>query len=203
MLNMISCIVLAAGLSTRFGSSKALAPFGNTTAITYLLRKLCASQISDIVIVLGNDKDSILPHIFKHKSIRIVYNNDYKLGQTSSVQTGLKKISSKAKGFMILPVDCPFVQIETINNLIKYFTKNQPDILIPAYNGRKGHPPVFHNELRNAILKLPHTKGLNAITQNSIYTVETLNFPDSGITQTFNTPEELNQILKSQDCSVI
>jgi CTP:molybdopterin cytidylyltransferase MocA len=199
---MISCIVLSAGLSSRFKSPKALALIENIPAITYLLGKLCVSQISDIVIVLGKDKESILPHIFKHKLIRVVYNNDYKLGQTSSVQTGLKKLSSSTKGFTILPIDCPFVKTETINSLIAYFKKNYPDILIPTYNGLKGHPPMFRSELKKEILKIPHTKGLNSITQNSIYKMETLDLPDPGITQTFNTPEELSRILKSKDCSI-
>jgi molybdenum cofactor cytidylyltransferase len=193
---MISCIVLSAGLSSRFKSPKALALIENIPAITYLLKKLCVSQISDIVIVLGDNKEAILPHLFKHKVIRVVYNNDYKLGQTSSVQAGLKKLSSSAKGFMILPIDCPFVKTETINNLIAHFTKNQPDILIPTHTGLRGHPPTFRNELKVEILKLPQTKGLNTITQNSIYKMETLDLPDPGITQTFNTPAELNRILK-------
>ena len=198
---MTSCIVLSAGLSSRFKSPKALALIKNMYAITYLLEKLCLSQISDIVIVLGDNKEAILPHIFKHKLIRVVYNNDYKLGQTSSVQTGLRKLSPSAKGFMILPIDCPFVKTETINNLITYFTKNKPDILIPTHNGFKGHPPMFRNKLKKEILNIPHTKGLNTVTQNPIYRLETLDLPDPGITQTFNTPEELNRILKSKDCN--
>lgn len=196
---MISCILLSAGLSSRFKSPKALALIENTPAITYLLDKLCLSQISDIVIVLGDNKETILPHIFKHKLIRVVYNNDYKLGQTSSVQTGLKEISPEANGFMILPIDCPFVKTETIDKLIAYFTKNQPDILIPKYNAFKGHPPLFRNKFKKEILNIPHTKGLNSITQNSIYKMETLDLPDPGIIQTFNTPDELERILKSND----
>lgn len=196
---MISCIVLSAGLSSRFQSPKALASIAHTPAIVYLLKNLCASQVSEIVVVLGASNDLISPIIFKHKLIQVVYNNDYKFGQTSSVQTGLKKLTHPSVGFMILPVDCPFIQTKTVNTLIAYFLRNKPDILIPKYQNFKGHPPIFKNELGNEILKLDPSKGLNTITQNPIHRLETLDLDDPGITQTFNTPEELEQILKTRD----
>jgi molybdenum cofactor cytidylyltransferase len=199
---MISCILLAAGLSSRFGSPKALAPIANSPAIVFLLKKLCASRIDEIIIVLGADQDAIEPHLFKHKLIRIVHNNDYKFGQTSSVQTGLKSISAEAEAFMTLPVDCPFVQTRTIDKLINQFTKTHPRILIPAFNSQKGHPPLFHISLKEDILKLKPAQGLNEIIHNPTHQTEILDLPDMGIVQTFNTPDELARILNSTDFKI-
>lgn len=200
---MISCIVLAAGLSERFGSPKAMARIADSPAIVFLLKKLCASRIGEIIVVLGANQDQIEPHLFKHKIIQIVHNNDYKLGQTSSVQTGLKASSSSAEAFMTLPVDCPFVKTETINRLIDYFLSEHPAITIPTYGKRKGHPPVFHKELKTNILKLAHDQGLNQIIHNPANKVHTLDLNDPGITQTFNTPDELARIIHSEDFKII
>lgn len=196
---MISCIILAAGLSSRFGSPKALATINESPAITFLLKNICSSRIDEIIVVLGSDSDAIEPHLFKHKLIRVVYNNDYKFGQTSSVQTGLKALSSHTDAFMILPVDCSFIQTKTIDKLIEHYIRNHPQILIPAFNLKKGHPPVFKQELKENILKLSYAEGLNKITQNPAYSTETLELPDPGIIQTFNTPDELARILDSSD----
>ncbi len=198
-VEMISCIILAAGLSSRFGSPKALATIKDTPAIAFLLKKICASRIDEIIVVLGADTDAIQPHLFKHTLIRVVHNNDYNFGQISSVQTGLKALSSHTDAFMILPVDCSFIQTKTIDKLIEHYKRNHPQILIPAFNLKKGHPPVFEQELKEHIIKLTYAEGLNKITQNPVYSTETLELPDPGITQTFNTPDELARILNSSD----
>ena len=192
-------MLFRSGLSSRFGSPKALATIADTPAIAFLLKKLCASQVAEIIIVLGAESALIELSIFKHKIIRVAHNNDYKLGRTSSVQTGLRAASATARGFMLLPVDCPFVSMRTIDRLIERFMNAQPMLLIPTHQGRKGHPPIFRSDVKNDILKLKSSQGLNEITNNPVYMAETLELPDFGITQTFNTPDELARILRSKD----
>ena len=193
---MISCILLSAGLSQRFGSSKALAKFNsNQTIIRYLLEKLTSCLFLEIVVVLGHDKEAIMHDVFKHNLIHLVYNKDYKLGQTSSVIEGLKNCSKKSTGFLILPIDCPFVTPETIINLIKSFEESKPDILIPSYNERRGHPPIFNNKIKELILKMPLSQGINTLLNDPFNITLNITTSDPGVTQSFNTPEELKSIL--------
>lgn len=194
---MVSGIVLAAGLSTRFGSPKALADIQGKPAVTFLLEKLIQSRISEIIVVTGAHQEKIQPLIFKHTMIRVVYNKHYKFGQTSSVQTGLNSLSGPSTGFMLLPADCPFVKVSTIDTLINDFTKNKPAILIPTFENRKGHPPVIDIKFKEQIQNLDHSQGINSILQSHTEEIRTLEIQDAGIRQTFNTPEELSRIIKS------
>src|SRR3990167_701833 len=107
---MISCIVLSAGQNSRFGSPKALAKFKGRTVIEHLQIVLIASDLDEIIIVLGAFVNDIKPYLLKHKKIKVVYNKDYNLGQTSSFQTGLKVMDQQSQGVMLLPVDFPLVQ---------------------------------------------------------------------------------------------
>ena len=193
---MISAIVLAAGSSTRFGSPKALAQIHNKPAIVLLLKKLIQSKVSEILVVVGADQEKIEPVIFKHTMIQVVYNKHYKFGQTSSAQTGLNLLSAQSRGFILLPVDCPFIKTSTIDILIDHFTKNRPAILIPAFEGRKGHPPVLDIKFKELLLKLDHSQGINSIFQTHAKDIQSLEVNDPGVKQTFNTPDELAQIIK-------
>ena len=196
---MISGIVLAAGLSSRFGSPKTLADIHGNSVITFLLKKVVQTKLSEIIVVLGANKEKIQPSIFKHTMIQIVYNKHYKFGQTSSVQTGLKSASSQSSGFMLLPVDCPFVKVSTVDTLINHFMTLQPPIIIPTFENRKGHPPVINKKFKEQIQELDHSQGINSIFPIHTNEIQTLEIQDPGIRQTFNTLEELSRIITTID----
>ena len=101
---MITCILLSAGLSERFGSPKALACLSDSTVIEHLQNTLLQSCCDKIIVVLGAHASLIQPFIFIHSRIRVVYNKDYYFGQTSSLQAGWRQagISLKALCFCLL-----------------------------------------------------------------------------------------------------
>ena len=191
---MISCIVLSAGLSSRFGSPKALALINGQTIIERAQQMLVRSNINNIIIILGAEFERIKPYILKHKKVKVVYNKDYNFGQTSSFQSGLQSLDKDSKGIMLLPIDFPSVKTETINSLIKEFYLKVPKILIPQYQFRKGHPPIFDASLKKNFLNLQDDKGLNTVQRQhkkDIFLVETI---DPGVIETFNTGQELDKI---------
>jgi len=194
MLHMINCLLLSAGLSERFGSPKALAPIAGKTAIEQVQLALLQSSCAKIIIVLGAHADKIHPYIFIHNRIYVVYNKNYYFGQTSSVQVGLKQ-AENSNGIMLWPVDCPFIQSSTVDQAIDQFEKNGPDILIPTYQGKKGHPPIFNQRLKTKILDLPTGSGLNSIF--TAHPPQTIEINDSGIIKSFNTPEEFKKLINN------
>ena len=118
---MISCVLLSAGLSSRFGSPKALAKISGKTLIERLQKTLLGSFVDEVVIVLGAYAEQIQPFILNHKKVKVVYNKDYNLGQTSSFKAGVNEISSTSDGIMLYPVDYPFVGKDTLMYLIDSF----------------------------------------------------------------------------------
>ena len=190
---MISCVLLTAGESLRFGSPKALADINHLKAIEFLQQKLIESLTDEIIVVTGAHETLIKPYVFNHSKVRLVHNKDYKIGQTSSFQTALRSVDQNSSGFMLLPIDCPFVSTKTINDLRSTFQQKNPAILMPSYQGKHGHPPVFHQRIKKDILNLSTDKGLNSLFTQ--YQAQILELDDPGIIQTFNTKEELEKIL--------
>jgi len=60
MFLQVSAILLAAGSSRRMGRIKQLLPLGNKPVISHCLDTLIASEINDIVVVLGQHRAEIL-----------------------------------------------------------------------------------------------------------------------------------------------
>ncbi len=194
---MISCILLSAGLSSRFGGPKALARLDQTPVIEHLQNVLISSNIFEIIVVLGASSEKIKPHLLNHKKIICVRNKNYHLGQSSSFKIGLENVSQKSLGLALLPVDYPLVKTETINNLSDYFLKHKPSILIPTYQDQKGHPPIFHANLTKKLLDLANSTGLNVFEEEM--KSKTVLYPvnDPGVILTFNTPLEFEELKKN------
>lgn len=191
---MIACLLLSAGLSQRFGSPKALAKLNGETVVVYLQKFLLDAGLHEIIVVLGADAKDIKPCLLKHKYIRFVYNKDYNLGQTCSFKFGLRHIGPGSQGVLLLPIDYPWIQRETLQLLYRVFVKEKPAVLIPTFHGQKGHPPIFAAHLKTEFLKLDNALGINTLAHR--HQKETLLLPveDPGIITTFNTQEEFDTI---------
>jgi CTP:molybdopterin cytidylyltransferase MocA len=192
---MVTCVLLSAGLSERFGSPKALAIIDDSTVIQHIQKTLLQSPCDEIVVVLGAHARQIHPSIFIHKRIRVVYNKDYNFGQITSVKAGWREADNSSTGVMFLPVDCPLVQASSISMIVDHFKKHDPDILVPSYKDKKGHPPIFHQRLKSKVLGLPIDQGLNSLYAD--HPPQTIEINDPGIVKSFNTPEELEAIKNS------
>jgi len=191
---MVTCILLAAGSSVRFGSPKALAQMRDGTVIQHVQNTLLQSSCEKIIVVLGGHAHQIMPAIFIQDRIRVVYNKHHNLGQMSSVKEGWRQAEENSEAVLFLPVDCPLIEASSIDAVIKHFKNTSPDILIPTYKGRKGHPPIFSQRLKSKALNIPQDLGLNSLFTE--HPPQTLEVDDPGIVKSFNTPQELQDILK-------
>jgi len=191
---MISCILLTAGLSSRFHSPKALAKINGHTVVEHIVNTLLSTQLNEIIIVTGAYEAEIKPFLLNHKAIKVVHNKDYKFGQTSSFKVGVNAVSDESEGIVLLPVDYPLVQSSTIDEMIGLFQSSQSKIVIPTYVGKKGHPPLFSISIKDDMSSLDNDLGINTLQQR--YSSQTTFHPvsDPGVIQSFNTEEEWERI---------
>ena len=191
---MISCILLSAGYSSRFGSPKALAKINERTVMDHLLTNLIATKIGEIIVVVGAQAEEIKSHILNHKKVKVVYNKDYNLGQTSSFKAGVQSVNQQSSGIMLLPIDFPLIRRETFDKIIDQFSAKHPTILMPTYQNKKGHPPVFNISLRKSFLEMDNLVGVNSFEQQLGSAIELFLVEDPAVVATFNTPGELDRL---------
>jgi len=194
MSYMLSCILLTAGQSQRYGSPKALAEIDGKTLIELHQQRLINTHILEVIVVTGSHATEITPFLFNHKHINVVYNKDHNFGQTSSFKAGLKLVSVESEGAFLLPVDYPFIKESSFVSIQEQFVKLQSPIIIPTFQGVKGHPPLFSRHLFEEILSLDNTQGLNSIAKKHKEDTFLLEVDDPGVTQTFNTVEEFENL---------
>lgn len=154
----VSAILLAAGESKRMGVPKLLMPLGKSTILEQTIDNLLNSAVSDVIIVLGHKAEEVRQKIAA-KPVKIVLNPDYQEGMSTSIIAGLSHISSKAEAVMLLLADQPFVDSRTINKLIEQFYASDKGIVVPVYQGKRGHPVIFAIKYKVELLGLKGDVG--------------------------------------------
>ena len=141
---MIKAILLAAGKSKRLkDENKLIKKFKKKSLINYVLSSLIKSKVNKIIIVLGYQNNELKKIIKKNKKNIFVMNQNFKSGMSTSIKVGLKKISKKEKGFMIVQSDMPFVKSSDINKIYNSIKKGKFLVHALKFKNRVGNPIGF------------------------------------------------------------
>ena len=165
---MISAILLAAGQSKRMqGQNKLLKKYKKKYLINHILNTLVKSKVKNIFLVLGFQNLKIRNIIIKNMKIKCIYNKKYKSGLSSSIQTGLKKISKKNIGFLIVHADMPLVSKRIINVLCSAVKNKNKEIFVPVYKKKFGNPLAFRYSMIKFLKKIKGDKGAKKIIKTN------------------------------------
>ena len=141
---MIKAILLAAGRSKRLGiENKLLKIYKKKPLITFSLESLNKSKVNKIIIVLGFQNKEVKKVIKKNKKIIFITNKNYKKGMASSIKNGLKKVSKKDKGFIIVQSDMPFIKTTDVNKIYDSIKKNKDLVHALKFKNKVGNPIGF------------------------------------------------------------
>ena len=154
---MIKAILLAAGQSKRIKSeNKLIKRFKNKPLITHSLQALYKSKIDKIIIVLGYQHKEVKKVIKSNKKNIFVLNKKFRLGISSSINIGLKKVSKKDKGFIIVQSDMPFIKTSDINKIYNSISKKRHLVHALKFKNKIGNPIGFDSSV---LTKFKRMKG--------------------------------------------
>ncbi len=199
----VAAIVLAAGLSRRMGKqNKLLLTVGKQTLIEKIVDKVTASNVQEILVVLGHEAAKI-HRTLRNKSIKMVKNPLYQLGMTTSIQAGVQATLEETKGYMILLGDLAKIETQDLNLLIATFEtqieKNPQVIVLPIFEEKKGNPVIFSNHYRAAILQHKDMNGCKGIVQAHSDKVIKIEMPDNHVVSDIDTPDDYQAILEEKE----
>jgi molybdenum cofactor cytidylyltransferase len=171
------------------GRSKALLPFRGSCFLTHVLTEASRSNLTDVKVVLGHHAEAILQALPEIKP-KAVVNPDYESGQLSSLQCGLKHLSSAGlDGVMVFLIDHPLIHRGLVNQLIETFSRNDVLIVIPSFEHRRGHPMIFGTELFSELLEAPLDQGAVSVVRKHPREILHLEVDEPGVLVDIDTPE--------------
>lgn len=192
---MISSIILAAGLSTRMGTPKALLDWGGVPLLRYQIDQLREAGVDEVIVVLGHRADDVARQI-RHSPCRIMLNPRYHMGRAGALRIGAKAVNRDAECIVILNVDQPRPAAFIRGILDAHRAGNDP-ITRPVFDGKGGHPVVTAGSLRPELMEATDDeKGLRGVLAR--HAGETRSVESSALCRLdLNTPEDYAAALDS------
>ena len=152
---MIKAILLAAGESKRLKKeNKLIKIYKKKSLINHAIESLIKSKVNKIIIVIGYESEKLKKIIAKNKKIKFIKNSKYSKGISSSIKVGLKKISKKDKGFIIVQSDMPFIKSSILNRIHNSISKKKYLVHVLRYKKKLGTPIGFDISTLNKFKKI-------------------------------------------------
>jgi CTP:molybdopterin cytidylyltransferase MocA len=173
------------------GRPKALLDIGGRAALDCVLDTVAAAGLGKAVVVLGSDADAVEKGIGAGRAT-VVRNADWAKGMTSSVQAALRVLPPGAEGFLVWPVDLPFVRAETVAELGMRFwilRQNRRTPIVLPKAGRRGHPVLFDRAYAAELLALKAEEAPRAVVERHPEQVEEIPAGEETV-RDLDTPED-------------
>ncbi len=187
----IAGLVLAAGASRRMGTDKALLRFRGRTFLEAILATLEEAGVERRAVVLGHHAEQIQAAT-NLANVQVVVNPHYALGQTSSLQAGLRALEEPGLEAVVLGlVDHPAVSASTVRQLMTVYRNLRPAVAVPIYRGQRGHPVVLDRALFHPLMALSAEEGANTVIRQFGDRTQPVVVDDPGVTLDIDDPEAL------------
>ncbi len=200
-----SAILLAAGVSRRMGTLKALLDWGGRFLIIHQIVALREAGADEVVVVLGHRADELQARIGVNSDVyalgnaRCVLNPDYAEGKTTSIKTGLRALSAiedPAGVILFLNVDQPRSAATVGQVLQAHRDGNGALITIPTCHGKGGHPIAVSRALYDEMLDITEAaQGMRAVTERHKAETQRVELGAPELLWDVNTPEQYQAAL--------
>jgi molybdenum cofactor cytidylyltransferase len=170
------------------GSPKPLLRYGEKTfldTLTALLGRHCGP----VIVVLGANAEEIRGAAAPGATF--VFNADYALGMTTSLQCGLRAVPPDSDGVLLTLVDHPAASPATVAALLAGHAARDSQLLrVPRYRAKRGHPIWFSRELIPEFLALPPGGVARDVVARHVDRTGYLDLDDPGIVADIDSPED-------------
>ena len=172
------------------GRPKALLPLRGKTFLENILEVIGATSIEHTVVVVGHHREEIEKCVMP--PVHVIFNPDYEQGMITSFQAGIRALPGQTSAALLFLVDHPLVDRTTIELLI---AKSVPDrIVLPVYQGRRGHPVLFGSDILQEILALPAFQGANIVVRKDPNRIVQVSVDAPGILVDVDTPDDFQRL---------
>jgi len=191
-------ILLAAGLSVRFGGAKLLAPLpaeshgvaAGTPLGVAACRHLVAAVTSVVAVV--RPRDPVLARQLRGAGARVVECQRASEGMGASLACGVAA-APEAEGWVVALADMPWLAPATIVSVADALVTGA-DLAAPIIAGRRAHPVGFSRRHFAALVALTGDSGAKTLVASNRKSMRLLATDDEGARRDVDTVLDLSQL---------
>jgi molybdenum cofactor cytidylyltransferase len=169
----IAALVLAAGKSTRFGSTKMIAPVDGRPMVQHALftaQEVCKGSVN---LVVGHDRSAIV-NAAAGLADKTVVNESFAQGIGTSIAAGVRACRNHSDAILILLGDQALITGDHLLHLIDAWSGVDTDIVASAFDDVRGPPILFPSKCFDDLVKLEGDDGAKIVMENTKYQLRTV-----------------------------
>lgn len=170
------------------GSPKALLEYHGRPFLEHLLDVTKHPRIGVRRVVLGAHAEPI-GKVVSLNPEEVVINEDWQKGQLSSIQAALRSLPAGTDGALICPVDHPLISASLVDGLVEQFYATQALVVLPVFEGRRGHPVIFATPLYEELQRAPADLGARSVVWAHKNETSEYITPEEGCVVNLNDPD--------------
>ncbi len=188
---MTAAVLLAAGGARRMGGpNKLLLPVGGVPLVVRAIRPLLEAGLSPVIVVLGRDADR-MAETLEALPVQTVRNPHWEQGMGTSLARGVAALGREAEMVAVSLGDLFSLRTATVIDLVTAFEATSRGIVIPVFQGHRGHPVLFDVvRYRDRLLALSGDEGARAVVAGASEDVLEVAVEDPGVCRDLDTPAE-------------
>lgn len=149
----IGCVVMASGLSARYGKNKLLEDLGGRTVIVHTVQNLAVAGLVPLVVTRS---DAVAALIDRAGVACVVHDGPLK---SDTMRTGVEALPRDAAGFLFMPADQPLALPDSLRRLAVWFLENPTCAVRLGHGDTPGSPVLFPAACRDALLAYRGDRG--------------------------------------------
>ncbi len=196
---MIFSLVPAAGKSSRMGRPKLLLPLGGRTVLEQVLACLKSAGVERTLVVVGPHVPELIP-LAEASGADVLALAEETPDMRATVEKGLTWLEDRyhlgdADDWLLLPADHPTLDATIVRQVLAArATLPAGHIIVPTYQGQRGHPTLIGWRHVPGIRALPSGEGLNAYLRRQTAVTVELAFDSAEVLFDLDTPEDYKRL---------
>jgi molybdenum cofactor cytidylyltransferase len=176
----IAAILLAAGSSTRLGTSKQLLSYGGRSLLRHVAETALASSVTEVHVVVGFEAERMKTEL-GGLDVHLADNPNWNEGIASSIRAGISSLPHSVDAALILLCDQPLITASVLNEMINTYTATGKPIVACEYGGTVGVPVLFARSFFPELLRLRGDRGAKQLITQNLDQVTTIPFPGGSV----------------------
>lgn len=195
--NKIGCIVMASGMSRRFGENKLLTEYAGKSFIERALEATDLLEFAHRVVVTRTEE---VAELCNKLGVDVILHNEP--GRNDMVRLGMERMTDM-DGVLFCPCDQPLLEQKSVKSLVDTFIQEIQNenctgdtIVRLSYHGEQGAPVIFGKAYHHQMENLPEKKGGSYILKQH---PEKIRFVEAGKREELfdvDTPEDFAYLMK-------
>jgi molybdenum cofactor cytidylyltransferase len=192
-------LVPAAGRSVRMGQPKLLLSWQGKPIIAHVIDALRVGGVDATWVVVRPDDPHLRDAAMQAGAEILVLPSDTP-DMKATILAGLAEVErtqspNDADGFLLVPADHPTLDADLVRTLLH--ESANASILIPTWNGKRGHPTWIAWKHVEQLRQLSAEEGLNAYLRRHAEATREIEWPSDEILRDLDTPEDFERLLKT------